>query len=166
MWSTVESADEGELAESPLGTIERNHNCPHVQDWADRCFSIYAKFGMPVHAISFAQRMLGFHRACDSDTAGPFSKWEQRCLDQKRRRALWKKAGDLAQVMLRAYLEYGSLRESLPKLLQISREIQPDKVASNSQQPEFRLLKMVSTVDYKIAFPVKLSRGLLTDMQA
>lgn len=96
---------------------------------------------MPVHAITFAQGMLDIPRAYGSDITGPSSKWKQRCLDQERKRALWKKAGDLAQVMLCAYLECGGLCDSLSELLQISREQQLVNFAYGSQQPESRLLK-------------------------
>jgi hypothetical protein len=162
-WSVVWSVDEGEFAHSMLGIVERNPHCPHVQEWADHCYASYARFGMPLHAITFAQGMLEFSRANTPDLS---SKWKQRCLHQQGRRALWKKAGDLAQFMLRAYLESGSLRESLPKWLQISQEIQLDKVASNSERPGFRLLRMAGPWDFELTFPVRLPRGLLTDMQA
>lgn len=165
-WSVVESVDEGEFADSMLGIVKRNPHCPYVQEWADHCYASYAKFGMPLHAITFAQGMLGLSRAYYSDTADPSSKWNQRCLDQERRRSLWKKGGDLAQFMLRAHLQCGSLHESLPEWRQISQEIQPDKVASVSRQPEFRLLNEFGHWENKIAFPVKLPQGLLTDMQA
>jgi hypothetical protein len=84
-WSVVGAVDEGEFADSMLGTISRNLDCPYVQDWADRCFSIYARYRTPVHALTFAQGMLGLARAHNSDTADSYTKWKQRCLDQERR---------------------------------------------------------------------------------
>jgi hypothetical protein len=161
LWSIVKSGDEGELADSMLETIKRRPDYHRVQDWGDRCFNLYARFGMPVHAIRFAQGMLEIARVYGSDTAGPSSQWKQRCLSQEKKQALWKKAGDLAQVMLRAYLECGSLCESLLQSFQISEEKQLESVACGSQQPEFRLLS-----SDELTFPEKLPRGLLNDVQA
>lgn len=154
LWSIVESVDGGKFADSMLGTIQKSPVSPHVHGWADRCFSLYATFGMPVHAITFAQGMLEVLRPYGSDTADLSSKWKQRCLSQERKRALWKKAGCLAQAMLRAYLKCGSL----PGLPQIPEEKQPENIAYDSQQLEPRLLKA--------AFPEELPGGLLNDAQA
>jgi hypothetical protein len=164
--SIVKSGDEGELADSMLETIKRNPNCPFVQEWADRCFNQYARFGMPVHAIKFAQGMIEIAPPYGSDTAGLSSKWKQECLNQKRKQALWKKAGDLAQVMLRAYLECESLCESLPAPFQITQEKQLENVACDSRQLQFRLLKETGPLAFEIAFPEKLPRRLLNDLQA
>jgi hypothetical protein len=164
--SNVRPGDEGQLADSMLETIKKNPDCPFVQEWADRCFNQYASFGMPVHAIKFAQGMLEIALPYGSDTAELSSKWKQRCLDKKREQALWKKAGDLAQVMLRAYLECESFRGSLPAFLQITQEKQLKNVACGSQKPQFRLLKHVGPGVCVIAFPEELPRRLLNDIQA
>jgi hypothetical protein len=42
--SVVRSGDEGKSADSMLGTIKRNPDFPHVLDWADRCFIMYATY--------------------------------------------------------------------------------------------------------------------------
>jgi hypothetical protein len=110
--------------------------------------------------------MLEIPLAYGSHTANLSSEWEQKCSIQERKRALWKKAGDLAQVMLRAYLECESLYKSLPELLRISKEKQLENIAYGSQQPEFRLLKEHHIENREIAFPEKLPRGLLNDVQA
>jgi hypothetical protein len=167
-WSIVDSVDEGGFAKSMLGTIERNSSSPHVQDWAERCFNLYVRFRMPVHAITFAQGMLEIPGAYGSNTTDSSSTWKKRRLSQERKRALWEKAGDLAQVMLRTYLEDGSLCESLPGSIQISQEKQLDDVAYDSQQPEFRLLKIPGPGKeiVRTAFPEKLPRGLLNDAGA
>jgi hypothetical protein len=68
--------------------------------------------------------------------------------------------------MLRAYLECESLYKSLPELLRISKEKQLENIAYGSQQPEFRLLKEHHIENREIAFPEKLPRGLLNDVQA
>lgn len=102
VWSVIQSVDEGEFAERMLGTIQRYPDYPRVQDWADRSLELYAICGMPVHAIGFAKGMLEVSRSRNPDTAELSSKWEQRCLEQERKEAGWKKAGDLAQAMLRA----------------------------------------------------------------
>jgi hypothetical protein len=166
LWSNVKSGDEGELADSMLDIVKRRPDYRYVQDWADRCFNYYERFGMPVHAVRFAEGMLEIARAYGSDTADLSSKWKQRCLSQESKQALWKKAGDLAQVMLRAYFECGSLCKSLPQPLQISEEKQFESVAHGSQQPEFRLLKRVGPENFELAFPEKLPRGLLNNAQA
>ena len=165
-WSIVRSGDEGKLADSMLETIKRNPECPFVQEWADRCFNHYARFGMPVHAIKFAQGMLEIAPPYGSDTAELSSKWKQRCFNKEREQAMWKKAGDLAQVMLRAYLECESFRGSLPALLQITQEKQLKNIACGSQKPQFRLLKHVGPGVCVIAFPEELPRRLLNDIQA
>jgi hypothetical protein len=110
--------------------------------------------------------MLEIATAYGSHTANLSSEWEQKCSIQERKRALWKKAGDLAQVMLRAYLECESLYKSLPELLRISKEKQLENIAYGSQQPEPRLLKDGHIENHEIAFPEKLPRGLLNDVQA
>jgi hypothetical protein len=84
-WSVVGVVDEGEFADSMLRTINKNFDCSDAQDWADRCFSIYARYGTPVHAITFARGMLALTRAHNFDTADSYTKWKQRCLDQERR---------------------------------------------------------------------------------
>jgi hypothetical protein len=166
LWSIVKSGDEGELADSMLEIIKRRPDYHCVQDWADRCFNLYARLGMPVHAIRFAHGMLETIPAYGSDTAGLSSKWKERCLSQGKKQALWEKAGDLAQVMLRVYLECGNLCESLPQSLQISKEKQLGSVAYGSQQPEFRLLKKAGPENFELAFPEKLPQGLLNNVQA
>jgi hypothetical protein len=166
LWSIVKSGDEGELADSMLEIIKRRPDYHCAQDWADRCFNLYARLGMPVHAIRFAQGMLEIIRAYGSDKAGLSSKWKERCLSQGKKQALWEKAGDLAQVMLRVYLECGNLCESLPQSLQISKEKQLGSVAYGSQQPEFRLLKKAGPENFELAFPEKLPQGLLNNVQA
>jgi hypothetical protein len=88
-----------------LRTIKRSPDCPFAEKLADRCFSLYEQFGMPVHPITFAQGMPEVPRPYGVNTDKMSSKWNQKLESQERRRALWQEAVDLVQVMLRAYLE-------------------------------------------------------------
>lgn len=150
-YSNVYLMEEGEFAESMLGTIKREGDSPRAQWLADRCFSLYADSGMKVHAIAFAQGMLGILRPGGSDIAELSFQWKQRCLSQERKRVRWRKVGDLTQAMLHAYLKCRSLPHIPP-------EMQLENAFCDPRQPEPRLLK--------IPFPDTLPRGLLNDVQA
>lgn len=164
--SLVKSVDEGEFADSLLRTVKRFPDSPYVETVADSYFSSYERFGMAVHAMAFARGMLEIPRPHSPNSIELSSKWEQRYLGQKSRQALWQKAGGLAQAMLRAYFEYGSLCESLPEFIRVSQEKQRESVAPDFQRSTYRLLKDKHPVNSEIPFLKKLSRGLLEDARA